>query len=73
MVVASPPPPILLSAVFGLILISLLKIFVSSLVLDSVFAQISFASHVNEVWELALVAELMKSGNKKIKKGRVEE
>lgn len=38
------------------------EIFASPLFLDSVlFAEISFASHVNEVWELILVAELMKS------------
>lgn len=38
------------------------EIFASPSFLDSVlFAEISFASHVNEVWELILVAELMKS------------
>lgn len=38
------------------------EVFASPLFLHSVvFAEITFASHMNEVWELALVAELMKS------------
>lgn len=46
------------------------QIFTSPLFLDSVvFAEI-FASHMNEVWELALVEELMKSRKIKRSKGR---
>lgn len=73
MVVASPPPPISLSAIFGLILVRLLfrDFFASPLFLDvESFAEILFASPMNEVWELALSAELMKSGKRKDQKGQ---
>lgn len=63
-VVISPPPTYPTFCHFRIDFNSFTpKIFASPLFLDSVFfSKISFASHVNEVWELALVAELMKSG-----------
>lgn len=50
------------------------RIFAFPLCIDSVlFAEISFASHMNEVLGLALVAEFTKLENKKIKRGTVGE